>query len=175
MPSNDITATFELRSSTYGSYATNNQPSRQPIYHSKFVPFFRFKVKRALKKSIQLYYFPTDFGPLTYGDDDLLPPDVSCALRSVQFIAKHTRDTDREIEVIEDWKFVAMVLDRFFLWVFIVACFAGTAAIILEAPSLYDQTIPLDHLSHAYSSLHNQQAIAGITGGGANIILTKLS
>lgn len=30
---NDITATFELRSSTYGSYASSNQP-RQPIYHS---------------------------------------------------------------------------------------------------------------------------------------------
>ena len=91
-----------------------------------------------------------DFGPLTYGDDDLLPPDVSCALRSIQFIAKHTKDTDREIEVIEDWKFVAMVLDRFFLWIFIVACFVGTAAIIFEAPSLYDETIPLDQLSHAY-------------------------
>ncbi|EFX87442.1 hypothetical protein DAPPUDRAFT_312255 [Daphnia pulex] len=123
VPANDITATFELRSSTYGSYASSNQP-RQPIYHN--------------------------FGPLTYGDDDLLPPDVSCALRSIQFIAKHTKDTDREIEVIEDWKFVAMVLDRFFLWIFIVACFVGTAAIILEAPSLYDETIPLDQLSHAY-------------------------
>ena len=43
-----------------------------------------------------------------------------------------------------------MVLDRFFLWVFIVACFAGTAAIILEAPSLYDPTIPLDRQSHVY-------------------------
>ncbi|KAK4011876.1 acetylcholine receptor subunit beta-like 2 [Daphnia magna] len=123
VPTNDITATFELRSSTYGSYASSNQP-RQPIYHN--------------------------FGPLTYGDDDLLPPDVSCALRSIQFIAKHTKDTDREIEVIEDWKFVAMVLDRFFLWIFIVACFVGTAAIIFEAPSLYDETIPLDQLSHAY-------------------------
>ena len=51
---------------------------------------------------------------------------------------------------------MAMVLDRFFLWVFIVACFAGTAAIILEAPSLYDQTIPLDDLSHAYSNPLNQ-------------------
>ena len=114
-----------------------------------------------------------DFGPLTYGDDDLLPPDVTCALRSVQFIAKHTKDADRDIEVCnhqvcsvirvpflynwllqvcEDWKFVAMVLDRLFLWIFIVACFSGTAAIILEAPSLYDQTIPLDQFSHQYSS-----------------------
>ena len=43
--------------------------------------------------------FATDFGPLTYGDDDLLPADVKCALRSVQFIAKHTKETDRDIEV----------------------------------------------------------------------------
>ena len=53
-------------------------------------------------------------------------------------------------QVVEDWKFVAMVLDRFFLWVFIVACFSGTAAIILEAPSLYDSTVPLDKQSHVY-------------------------
>lgn len=52
--------------------------------------------------------------------------------------------------MIEDWKFVAMVLDRLFLWIFIVACFVGSAAIIFEAPSLYDQTIPLDQFSHAY-------------------------
>ena len=41
-----------------------------------------------------------DFAPLTYGDDDLLPPDVRCALRSVQFIAQHTKESDRDIEVI---------------------------------------------------------------------------
>ena len=46
-----------------------------------------------------ILFFKTDFGPLTYGDDDLLPADVTCALRSVQFIAKHTKETDRDIEV----------------------------------------------------------------------------
>lgn len=145
VPTNDITATFELRSSTYGSYASSNQP-RQPIYHSTNLVFLLI----LSFETLIVFWFVLDFGPLTYGDDDLLPPDVSCALRSIQFIAKHTKDTDREIEVIEDWKFVAMVLDRFFLWIFIVACFVGTAAIIFEAPSLYDETIPLDQLSHAY-------------------------
>ena len=38
----------------------------------------------------------------------------------------------------EDWKFVGMVLDRLFLWVFTVAVLGGTVAIILRAPSLYD-------------------------------------
>ena len=37
-----------------------------------------------------------------------------------------------------------MVLDRFFLWVFTIACIAGTCVIICQAPSLYDQRMPID-------------------------------
>ena len=41
-------------------------------------------------------------------------------------------------QIVEDWKYVAMVLDRLFLWVFTVACVVGTFGIILQAPTLYD-------------------------------------
>jgi nicotinic acetylcholine receptor len=44
----------------------------------------------------------------------------------------------------EDWKYMAMVLDRLFLWIFTVACVVGTALIIFQAPSLYDTTRPID-------------------------------
>lgn len=37
-----------------------------------------------------------------------------------------------------------MVLDRFFLWVFTLACIGGTCGIIFQAPSLYDTRIPID-------------------------------
>ena len=37
-----------------------------------------------------------------------------------------------------------MVLDRLFLWIFTVAVLVGTAGIILQAPSLYDDRIPID-------------------------------
>ena len=47
-------------------------------------------------------------------------------------------------QVIEDWKYVAMVLDRLFLWIFTVAVLVGTAGIILQAPTLYDKRQPLD-------------------------------
>lgn len=48
------------------------------------------------------------------------------------------------LQVEEDWKYMAMVLDRLFLWIFTVACVLGTALIILQAPSLYDTTRPID-------------------------------
>lgn len=50
------------------------------------------------------------------------------------------------LQVEEDWKYVAMVLDRMFLWIFAIACVVGTALIILQAPSLYDQSQPIDIL-----------------------------
>lgn len=39
---------------------------------------------------------------------------------------------------------MAMVLDRLFLWIFTTAVLLGTAAIILQAPTLYDDRIPID-------------------------------
>ncbi|PRD36555.1 UNVERIFIED_CONTAM: nAChRalpha1 [Trichonephila clavipes] len=43
-----------------------------------------------------------------------------------------------------DWQYVAMVLDRLFLWIFTIACVVGTGWIILCAPSLYDDKQPID-------------------------------
>lgn len=41
-----------------------------------------------------------------------------------------------------------MVLDRLFLWIFTLAVCVGTAGIILQAPTLYDDRKPIDiHLS----------------------------
>lgn len=44
----------------------------------------------------------------------------------------------------QDWGFVAMVLDRLFLWIFIITSIAGTISILCEAPALYDDTKPID-------------------------------
>lgn len=48
------------------------------------------------------------------------------------------------MQVKEDWKYVAMVLDRLFLWIFTLAVLVGTAGIILQAPTLYDDRVPID-------------------------------
>ncbi|RZB58814.1 Neur chan memb domain containing protein, partial [Asbolus verrucosus] len=75
-----------------------------------------------------------------------LSANVLSALQGVRFIAQHIRDADKDNEIVEDWKFVSMVLDRFFLWVFTLACIGGTCGIIFQAPSLYDTRVPVDQL-----------------------------
>lgn len=53
----------------------------------------------------------------------------------------------------QDWGFVAMVLDRLFLWVFTLASVLGTILILCEAPALYDDTLPIDvEISRVYRS-----------------------
>lgn len=89
----------------------------------------------------------------------MMPPTRYCreimdAIDSVNFIAEHLKKEDQDSGlpslwrrryrvIIEDWKYVAMVLDRLFLWIFTTACFVGTFGIILQAPTLYDDRIPL--------------------------------
>ncbi|KAJ1532159.1 hypothetical protein ONE63_000782 [Megalurothrips usitatus] len=104
--------------------------------------------------------------PLPGPDDDLfsagcggticggvcgVPGDVSPAFRDMdktiedaKFIAQHVKNKDKFENVEEDWKYVAMVLDRLFLWLFTLACIGGTCLIILQAPALYDYTEPID-------------------------------
>jgi len=49
-----------------------------------------------------------------------------------------------QLQVDEDWKYVAMVLDRLFLCIFSLTCFFGTVIILLRAPTLYDNRLPID-------------------------------
>ncbi|XP_041361554.1 acetylcholine receptor subunit alpha-like [Gigantopelta aegis] len=84
--------------------------------------------------------------------------EVEDALEAVSFIAQHMKLEDHTSAIEEDWKYVAMVLDRMFLWIFTTACVVGTFGIILQAPSLYDQREPLtssdfaDSCYQAYTS-----------------------
>ncbi|XP_037093025.1 acetylcholine receptor subunit alpha-like isoform X1 [Pollicipes pollicipes] len=71
-------------------------------------------------------------------------PEVYRAFEGVKFIAESTRREQDTTRVREDWKYVAMVLDRLFLWIFTLAVLVGTAGIILQAPTLYDDRRPID-------------------------------
>ncbi|XP_048337638.1 neuronal acetylcholine receptor subunit beta-4 [Sphaerodactylus townsendi] len=67
-------------------------------------------------------------------------PEVQEAIDGVSFIADHMRSEDNNESVIEDWKYVAMVVDRLFLWVFVFVCILGTVGLFLQ-PLFQNHTI----------------------------------
>lgn len=71
-------------------------------------------------------------------------PELGKAIDGITYIAEQTRKEEESTRVKEDWKYVAMVLDRLFLWIFTLAVLVGTAGIILQAPTLYDERAPID-------------------------------
>ncbi|NXA16766.1 ACHA2 protein, partial [Sapayoa aenigma] len=60
-----------------------------------------------------------------------LSPGILKALEGVRYIADHLRAEDADFSVKEDWKYVAMVIDRIFLWMFVIVCLLGTAGLFL--------------------------------------------
>lgn len=55
--------------------------------------------------------------------------------------ALHDDDDDDDalllLQVVQDWKFVAQVLDRIFLWVFLIVSILGTILIFTPAVKMY--------------------------------------
>ncbi|XP_060527785.1 acetylcholine receptor subunit alpha-L1 [Cylas formicarius] len=72
------------------------------------------------------------------------PFELEKAIHNVMFIQHHIQRQDQFNAEDQDWGFVAMVLDRLFLWIFIITSLVGTVSILCEAPSLYDDTKPID-------------------------------
>uniref|UniRef100_A0A3P8SIY3 Cholinergic receptor nicotinic beta 4 subunit n=1 Tax=Amphiprion percula TaxID=161767 RepID=A0A3P8SIY3_AMPPE len=54
------------------------------------------------------------------------------AVNGVRFVAEHMMGDDDDQSVIEDWKYVAMVVDRMFLWIFVIVCVVGTLGLFLQ-------------------------------------------
>ncbi|XP_061033272.1 neuronal acetylcholine receptor subunit alpha-6 isoform X1 [Eubalaena glacialis] len=71
--------------------------------------------------------------PLQWMTENLEPsPEVEDVIDSVQFIAENMKNQNETKEVQDDWKYVAMVVDRLFLWVFMIVCVFGTAGLFLQ-------------------------------------------
>ncbi|XP_044208911.1 neuronal acetylcholine receptor subunit alpha-2-like [Thunnus albacares] len=60
-----------------------------------------------------------------------ISPAVQRAIEGVQYIADHLRAEDADFSVKEDWKYVAMVIDRIFLWMFVLVCILGSVGLFL--------------------------------------------
>ncbi|XP_033207948.1 acetylcholine receptor subunit alpha-like 2 isoform X1 [Belonocnema kinseyi] len=107
--------------------------------------------------------FPTVMSGLDESMSDVTarkkyPFELEKALHNVMFIQHHIQRTDEFNAEDQDWGFVAMVLDRLFLYIFITASIVGTVTILAEAPALYDDTKAIDM---ELSSVAQQQLFPG--------------
>ncbi|KAK9889204.1 hypothetical protein WA026_004484 [Henosepilachna vigintioctopunctata] len=65
--------------------------------------------------------------------------DLQHILRELQFITNRMKKSDEEAEVISDWKFAAMVVDRFCLIIFTLFTIVATVAVLVSAPHIIVQ------------------------------------
>uniref|UniRef100_A0A8C4F300 Neuronal acetylcholine receptor subunit non-alpha-3 n=1 Tax=Dicentrarchus labrax TaxID=13489 RepID=A0A8C4F300_DICLA len=64
------------------------------------------------------------------------------AIYSVRYISRHIRKEHFIREVVQDWKFVAQVLDRIFLWAFLTVSVLGTILIFTPALRKFMKVLP---------------------------------
>ncbi|XP_056266124.1 neuronal acetylcholine receptor subunit beta-2 [Pseudoliparis swirei] len=58
--------------------------------------------------------------------------DMEEAVDGVRYIAEHMKTENGDEGIIEDWKYVAMVIDRLFLWIFILVSLVGTLGLFMQ-------------------------------------------
>uniref|UniRef100_A0AAY4BN44 Acetylcholine receptor subunit beta n=1 Tax=Denticeps clupeoides TaxID=299321 RepID=A0AAY4BN44_9TELE len=61
-----------------------------------------------------------------------LPPELKSAIEAITYIAEQLQ-AEKDYGLKEDWQYVAMVVDRLFLWIFVVFTTVGTLAIFADA------------------------------------------
>jgi len=80
------------------------------------------------------------------------------------------------MQIIEDWKYVAMVIDRLFLWIFILVCVVGTLGLFVQ-PLFQSYNTPVAEevwvtyfFLYSFSLIHDR----GVFGGQCLLEFCKL-
>ncbi|KAF4104895.1 neuronal acetylcholine receptor subunit beta-3b isoform X2 [Onychostoma macrolepis] len=76
------------------------------------------------------------------GEGQALINMLEQATNSVRYISRHIKKEHFIREVVQDWKFVAQVLDRIFLWAFLTVSVLGTILIFTPALKMFLRTPP---------------------------------
>lgn len=85
----------------------------------------------------------------TFIEEPVIPlgPEVFRAAESLKYISNHLKKDDDYGKVLEDWKYVARVIDRLLLYIFLVVTIGGTAGLLLKAPHIFESVKQKDILS----------------------------
>ncbi|XP_036372465.1 neuronal acetylcholine receptor subunit alpha-6 [Megalops cyprinoides] len=108
----------------YGESKMTMEPKKCPCQHGKEGP----EAPDSSKLGRQLSPQPIN----TVVAFSVVSPEIKQAIESVKYIAENMRSRNKAKEVEDDWKYVAMVIDRIFLWVFVLVCLLGTLGLFLQ-------------------------------------------
>uniref|UniRef100_A0A8C3G018 Cholinergic receptor nicotinic beta 2 subunit n=1 Tax=Cyclopterus lumpus TaxID=8103 RepID=A0A8C3G018_CYCLU len=101
-------------------------------------------------------------------------PGFDEAVEGVRFIANHMKSEDDDQSVSEDWKYVAMVIDRLFLWIFVFVCVSGTLGMFMQ-PLFQNYTVKtITKHADLTAPQTNQHSRTRTRGGGQVWVLLCL-
>uniref|UniRef100_A0A665VHQ1 Cholinergic receptor, nicotinic, beta 1 (muscle) like n=1 Tax=Echeneis naucrates TaxID=173247 RepID=A0A665VHQ1_ECHNA len=72
----------------------------------------------------------------------VLPPNLKSAIAAVTYMAEQLKKQDTDDTMTGDWQFIALVVDRLFLWLFVIITTLGTLAMFLDASFNYTPDDP---------------------------------
>ncbi|KAF7237813.1 Neuronal acetylcholine receptor subunit alpha-5 [Varanus komodoensis] len=82
-----------------------------------------------MRSHVDRYFAPEEDPPNPAGSEEEPSRNtLEAALNSIRYITRHIV---KENEVVEDWKFIALVLDRVFLWTFLLVSIIGSLALFI--------------------------------------------
>ncbi|ESO03817.1 hypothetical protein HELRODRAFT_80095, partial [Helobdella robusta] len=65
-------------------------------------------------------------------------PDAIKAIEAIKLVAAHLKNEDDYNEILDDWRYVASVIDRLQLYVFVAITIGGTLGILINAPHIFE-------------------------------------
>lgn len=74
---------------------------------------------------------------------------LEAALDSIRYITRHVMKENDVREVVEDWKFIAQVLDRMFLWTFLLVSIVGSLGLFVPVIYKWANIIVPIHIGNA--------------------------
>uniref|UniRef100_UPI0037E989B7 cholinergic receptor, nicotinic, beta 1 (muscle) like n=1 Tax=Semicossyphus pulcher TaxID=241346 RepID=UPI0037E989B7 len=72
----------------------------------------------------------------------ILPPNLKSAIAAVTYMAEQLKKQDEDDTMTGDWQYIALVVDRLFLWLFVIITTLGTLAMFLDASLNYTPDNP---------------------------------
>ncbi|KAL6730272.1 hypothetical protein Aduo_001256 [Ancylostoma duodenale] len=97
-----------------------------------------FKRKRTDEQNVQEECCLDDINENTETDAARISREMKTTVEAIAYIAEHMKAEMSDKKIRDDWKYVAMVIDRLLLLLFFGVTLGGTLGIICSAPHVFD-------------------------------------